>query len=318
MNRIGKEYYFKAMRQWLKGRLLLVCVFAGYPITPASEILERFASRMPQVGGAFIQMEDEISALSAVIGASVGGAKAMTATSGPGMSLMSENLGLAIIEEIPCVVVDVQRLGPGSGMIFTSQGDAMYAKWGTPGGNEIIALAPSSVKECFDLTATAVNFSERFRIPVILLSDAHLGNMREMVDVDYNRIKKVDRPKPSCPPDQYLTFDADDNGVPAMADIGTAYRSRLTPYLHNKGGIYGPSPEERQFLIHRLHHKIIDYLDEILIVEQTMEEDARIGVFAYGICARVAKAAIEEARKGNQSEFLQTDYPLAFSGKSRQ
>jgi len=271
--------------------------FAGYPITPASEILEGFALRMPQVGGAFIQMEDEISALSAVIGASIGGAKAITATSGPGMSLMSENIGLAIVEEIPCVIVDVQRVGPGSGMIFTSQGDAMYAKWGTPGGNEIIALAPSSVKECFDLTVKAVNLSERFRVPVTLLSDAHLGHMREVIDVvDYEQIEKVDRPKPTCPPEKYLTYDADESGVPAMADVGTAYRSRLTPYLHDKGGVYGPSPEERRFLIHRLHHKILDHLDEILMVEQTMVEDARIAVFAYGICARSAKAAVKAAR----------------------
>jgi len=271
--------------------------FAGYPITPASEILEGFALRMPEAGGAFIQMEDEISALSAVIGASVAGAKAMTATSGPGMSLMSENLGMAIVEEIPCVIVDVQRLGPGSGMIFTSQGDVMYAKWGTPGGNEIIALAPSSVKECFSLTVKAVNLSERFRVPVILLSDSHLGHMREMVDVDSGRIEKVDRPKPAGSPEKYFTYEPDADGVPPMADIGTAYRSRFTAYLHDRRGIYGPSPEERQLLIDRLHRKILDHVDEILMVEERMLEDARMAVFAYGICARVAQAALEEARR---------------------
>jgi 2-oxoglutarate ferredoxin oxidoreductase subunit alpha len=298
MNKTEKRVLLQGNEAVVEGAIAAgVRFFAGYPITPASEILERFALRMPQVGGAFIQMEDEISALSAVIGASAGGAKAMTATSGPGMSLMSENIGLAIIEEIPCVIVDVQRMGPGSGMIFASQGDVMYAKWGTPGGNEIIALAPSSVKECFSLTAKAVNLSERFRLPVILLSDAHLGHMREMIEVDYTQIEKIDRPKPTCPPEKYLTYDADENGVPAMADIGTAYRSRYTAYLHNKGGIYGPSPEERRFLIHRLHHKILDHLDEILMVEQTMPQDARIAVFAYGICARVAKAAVDEAKK---------------------
>jgi 2-oxoglutarate/2-oxoacid ferredoxin oxidoreductase subunit alpha len=271
--------------------------FAGYPITPATEMLERFALRMPQVGGAFIQMEDEISALSAVVGAAVGGAKALTATSGPGMSLMSENLGLAIVEEIPCVIVDVQRLGPGSGMIFTSQGDVMYAKWGTPGGNEIIALAPWSVRECFSLTVRAVNLAERFRVPVFLLTDSHLGHMREMVDVGDDRIETVDRQKPVCPPEKYLTYGASENGVPAMAELGTAYRSRFTSYLHDEGGVYGPSPEQRRLLLDRLHHKILDHLDEIVEVEQTMVEDARVVVFAYGICARVAKAAVQEARQ---------------------
>jgi 2-oxoglutarate ferredoxin oxidoreductase subunit alpha len=298
MNKAEKRVLLQGNEAVVEGAIAAgVRFFAGYPITPASEILERFASRMPQVGGAFIQMEDEISALSAVIGASAGGAKAMTATSGPGMSLMSENIGLAIIEEIPCVIVDVQRVGPGSGMIFASQGDVMYAKWGTPGGNEMIALAPSSVKECFSLTGKAVNLSERFRLPVILLSDAHLGHMREMIEVDYDKVERIDRPKPTCPPEKYLTYDADENGVPAMADVGTAYRSRYTAYLHNKGGIYGPSPEERRFLIHRLHHKVLDHLDEVLMVEQRMPQDARIAVFAYGICARVAKAAVDEAKK---------------------
>lgn len=297
MNEKGKRILLQGNEAVVEGAIAAgVRFFAGYPITPASEILEGFASRMPQVGGAFIQMEDEISALSAVIGASIGGAKAITATSGPGMSLMSENMGLAIMEEIPCVIVDVQRLGPGAGMIFTSQGDTMYAKWGTPGGNEIIALAPWSVKECFDLTVRAVNLSERFRVPVILLSDSHLGHMREMVDVDSNRVEKVNRLKPTCPAERYLTYEADVNGVPPMADIGTAYRSRFSAYMHDKGGIYGPSPEERRFLIHRLHHKILDHLDEVLGIEQTMMEDARIAVFAYGICARVAKAAVEQAR----------------------
>jgi 2-oxoglutarate ferredoxin oxidoreductase subunit alpha len=271
--------------------------YAGYPITPATEILEHFALRMPQVGGAFIQMEDELSALSSVIGASVAGAKAMTATSGPGMSLMSENIGMAIIEEIPCVIVDVQRLGPGSGMIFTSQGDVMYAKWGTPGGNEIIALAPSSVKECFSLTVKAVNLAERFRVPVFLLSDSLLGHLREMVDLDDRRIEKVDRKKPSVPPKKFATFDPDENGVPPMADLGCAYRSSYTAYMHDRRGVYGPPPEDREKLISRLHHKILDHLDEIEMIEETMREDADIVVFAYGICARVAQAAAEEARR---------------------
>ncbi len=271
--------------------------FAGYPITPATELLEYFSSRMLQAGGAFIQMEDEISALSAVCGASAAGAKAMTATSGPGMSLMSENMGLAIIEELPCVIVDVQRLGPSSGMIFTSQGDVMYAKWGTPGGNEVIALAPSNVKECFTLTAKAVNLAERFRTLVIVLSDSLLGHMREMVDIDPDAIERVSRQKPTVPPEEYGMYRPNSKGVPEMADLGTPYRSAFTAYLHDDRGVYGPAPAQREALIDRLHRKVLDYVDEIDMVEERMLDDAEIAVFSYGICARVARAAVEEARR---------------------
>jgi len=271
--------------------------FAGYPITPSTEILEKFAVRLPQVGGMFIQMEDELGSLAAVLGASLGGAKAMTATSGPGLALMTENISLAIEAEIPCVVVDVQRMGPAIGMIFTTQGDMMTAKWATPGGNEIIALTPSSVNETYELTIRAVNLSERFRVPVILLSDAYLGHMREKVKVvDYDHVERADRPKPTVPPSQYLSFDADEAGVPAMADIGSEYHLVITPYLHNKAGIYGPSVEERSFLLRRLHNKILAHLDEILMNEEVMLDDAQIAIFAYGITARAAKVAVRAAR----------------------
>jgi len=271
--------------------------FAGYPITPATEILEVFARRMPQVGGKSIQMEDEIASLAAVIGASAGGVKAMTATSGPGMSLMVENIGLAIMLEIPCVIVDVQRLGPATGLIHTSQGDVMCAKWATPGGNEIIALAPSSVQETFELTIKAVNLSERFRVPVILLSDAHLGHMREKVRVpDQADIEIVSRPEPTVPPEEYLTYNADEAGVPEMAPVGSEYRSEFMGSIHDKSGKYSPPPEGRTFLLNRLSKKILAHRDEISMIETVLTEDAEVAVFAYGICGRSAKAAVKLAR----------------------
>lgn len=271
--------------------------FAGYPITPSTEILEEFSRRMPQVGGIFIQMEDELGSLGAVLGASAGGVKAITATSGLGVALMAENTAHAIMMEIPCVIVDVQRVGPGAGLIFTTQGDTMFAKWGTPAGNEIIALGPSTVKEAFGLTIKAVNLSERFRVPVYLLSDAYLGHMREKVELgDYEKVERVERPKPTVPPEEYLSYEADETGVPAMADFGTPYRSRMISSTHDKAGRYAPGVEGRRFLNRRLRNKILGHLDEILMFEEMMLEDAEMAVFSYGICAGGAKAAVMEAR----------------------
>ena len=271
--------------------------FAGYPITPSTEILEGFSQRLPEVGGTFIQMEDELGSLTAVLGASVGGVKAMTATSGLGAALMQEIAAHAISMEIPCVIVDVQRMGPGLGLIFTAQGDVMFTKWGTPGGNEIIALAPSSVKEVFELTIKAVNLSERFRVPVYLLSDAYLAHMRETVEVvNYDQVERVERSKPAVPPEEYLTYDADETGVPAWADFGSKYRPVLVSSTHDKAGRYAPGVEGRRFLNQRLHDKILGHLDEILMNEEMMLEDAQTAVFAYGICARGAKAAVMAAR----------------------
>lgn len=272
--------------------------FAGYPITPSTEILEEFSRRLPEIGGTFIQMEDEIGSLTAVLGASVGGVKAITATSGLGVALMAEITAHAIMMEIPCVIVDVQRMGPGLGLIFTTQGDVMFAKWGTPSGNEIIALAPSSVKEVFDLTIRAVNLSERFRTPVYLLSDAYLGHMQERIEIlDYESVEKVNRPRPTVPPDKYLSYKADETGVPEMADFGTPYRSRLISNTHDIAGRYAPGIEGRRFLNRRLRNKILCHLAEILDYEEIMPKDADIAIFAYGIC-------IEEQRQPSNKQKL--------------
>jgi len=280
--------------------------FAGYPITPATEVAEVASQRMPEVGGAFIQMEDEIGSLSAVIGASLGGVKAMTATSGPGLSLMVENTGHAILSEIPCVIVDVQRMGPAHGLIDLAQGDMMSVKWATPGGNEVIALAPSSVKECFELTIKAVNLSERYRVPVFLMSDAYLGHMREKVKVpEPGQIEIVERSRPTVSPDKYLCKDAGPTGVPEMADFGSPYRTKLIASLHNRSGDYSPPRDERVYLLHRLRDKILAHLDEIVMLEERMLEDAKIAVLAYGITARPAKAAVRAARAlGIKAGFL--------------
>lgn len=271
--------------------------FAGYPITPSTEILEQISVRLPQVGGKFIQMEDEIASISAVLGASMGGVKAMTATSGPGFALMVETIGYAIMAEIPCVVVEVQRIGPGAGMVFTSQQDTMSVRWAPPGGVETITLAPASVKECFELTIRAVNLSERFRVPVFLLSDAYLAHIREKVEVpSYDEVLTVERTKPTVPPYKFLPYEADETGVPAMPDFGSEYRSKIVAVLHDKAGKYGPSPEERTLILGRLHNKILAHIDELPMVEEYMLEDADIAIFSYGICARAAKAALKTAR----------------------
>lgn len=249
------------------------------------------------MGGVCIQMEDEIASLAAVLGASVGGVKAMTATSGPGMCLMAEHIGLAIMEEVPCVIVDVQRVGPSTGLVFLSQGDMMLAKWATPGTNEIIALAPCSVREAYELTIKAVNLSEAFRVPVIVLSDAYLGHMREKITVAApDEVEFVERPRPTVPPGQYLSYDADASGVPPMAELGGKYRSRFVSSTHDTAGRYDPPVEGRRFLGHRLRNKILTHRDEFTWVERMFLDDAEVAVFAYGTCGRTAKAAVLEAR----------------------
>ncbi|HIE37504.1 MAG TPA: 2-oxoacid:acceptor oxidoreductase subunit alpha, partial [Anaerolineae bacterium] len=212
--------------------------FAGYPITPATEIAEVMSRRLPQVGGGFIQMEDEIASIAAVIGASVGGVKAMTATSGPGFSLMQENIGYAAMAEIPCVIVDVQRLGPSTGRPTSpSQGDVMQTRWGTHGDHPIIVLSPSSVQETFDLTISAFNFSERYRTPVILLLDEVIGHMREKVELpDYDAVERVERTKTLVPPEWYKPYENFPDDVPPLIPFGDGYRYHITGLHHDERG----------------------------------------------------------------------------------
>ncbi|MEM3565471.1 MAG: 2-oxoacid:acceptor oxidoreductase subunit alpha [Candidatus Bathyarchaeia archaeon] len=274
--------------------------FAGYPITPATEIAEHIAARMPKVGGIYIQMEDEIASIAAVIGASYAGLKAMTATSGPGFSLMQENIGLAAMTEAPCVIVDVMRGGPSTGQpTLPGQQDVMQAKWGSHGDYEIIALAPSSVQEMFDLTIEAFNLAEAYRVPSLVMADEVVAHMWERVAIPpAEEIRIVNRKKPNAPPDKYLPFMPDDDLVPPMACFGEGFRFHATGLTHDEYGYPRTQSSEAQTrLVQRLCDKIRKNADKIIRVEEQMLEDAEIVVFAYGIVSRAALSAVRKARQ---------------------
>ncbi len=281
--------------------------FAGYPITPATEIAEVLARRLPQVGGKFIQMEDEIASIAAVIGAAVGGVKAMTATSGPGLSLMQENIGYAAMTEIPCVIVDVQRLGPSTGRPTSpSQGDVMQARWGTHGDHPIIALTPSSVRETFELTIKAFNLAEQYRTPVILLLDEVIGHMRERVVLPSpEEIELVERSSTTVPPEWYKPYENFPADVPPLVPFGTGYRYHITGLHHDERGYPTNRVDEVQPWLNRIFRKIERGLSEILLYEADGIEDAETLVIAYGVTARSARYAVEKAReRGREVGFL--------------
>jgi 2-oxoglutarate ferredoxin oxidoreductase subunit alpha len=272
--------------------------FGGYPITPSSEIAEIMARELPKLGGKFIQMEDEIASIAAVIGASVGGLKAMTATSGPGFSLMQENLGYAVVAEIPCVIVNVMRAGPSTGLPTSpSQGDVMQARWGTHGDHPIIALAPGSVREAFDLTVMSFNLAEKYRTPVLLLMDEVVGHMREKVELpEPETVEIVNREMPSVPPEWYEPFGSPSSDVPPLAPFGEGYRYHITGLLHDPRGFPTERLDEIDTWIERIFRKIDRNLDEIVMWEEDGVEDARTVVVAYGSVARSARQAIKIAR----------------------
>jgi 2-oxoglutarate ferredoxin oxidoreductase subunit alpha len=293
--------------------------FAGYPITPATEIAEHLAQRMPEVGGIYIQMEDELASMAAIIGASYAGVKAMTATSGPGFSLMQENIGLAVMTEAPCVVVDVMRGGPSTGQpTLPGQQDVMQAKWGSHGDYEIIALAPSSVQEMFDLTIEAFNLSETYRVPAIVLADEVVGHMWEKVVIPpAEKIKIVNRKKANVPSESYAPFMPDDDLVPPMACFGEGYSFHATGLTHDEHGYpQTSSSEAQQKLVKRLCDKIRKNADKIIRVEEVMLSDADIAVIAYGIVARAALSAVRKARaEGIKAGLLRPITLWPFPGK---
>lgn len=272
--------------------------FAGYPITPSTEIAEILAEKLPGVGGKFIQMEDEIASMGAVCGASLAGVKSITATSGPGFSLKQELIGYAAIAEIPVVIANVQRLGPSTGKPTSpAQGDVMQARWGTHGDRGVIALSPSSVRECFDVTVKAFNFSERFRVPVILLLDEVIGHMRERVELpEAHEIEIIDRKKPTVSPEEYEAYKPDADGVPPMAAFGEGYYHHVTGLFHTTKGM----PTENSALtaeqLDRLHTKIERAKDEITLYHEYMTEDADVLVITFGASSRASIAAVKEAR----------------------
>ncbi len=272
--------------------------FAGYPITPSTEIAEILAEKLPALGGKFIQMEDEIASMAAVIGASLAGLKSITATSGPGFSLKQENLGFAAITEVPCVVVNVQRYGPSTGIPTASaQGDIMQARWGTHGDHPVIALSPASVQESFSLTIQAFNLAERFRTPVILLADEVIGHMRErFVMPDSSEINVINRKKPPAGLTKYYPYKPDDDGVPPMANFCEGFRYHVTGLVHDESGSPTTKADQAERLIKRLNSKVMDHLDEITMTESLMTEDAEIIIVACGAVSRSARQAVKQAR----------------------
>lgn len=287
--------------------------FAGYPITPATEIAEGMARQLPEVGGVFIQMEDEIGSIAACIGASVAGAKAMTATSGPGISLMLENLGFAVMSETPLVLVNVMRGGPSTGLpTFPAQMDVMQARWGAHGDYPLVAYAPSSVRETYDLTVKAINTAEMLRTPVFLLTDAMVGHMRETIDVpDQSELPLIERARPQIGEKDFAPHRAppgNGRAIPPMARFGEGFRFHVDSNVHDEYGF--PATERHDVadeLIRRLNNKVKAYADELIIVEEERLEDAQVAIFAFGSSARSAAEAVELARaRGLKVGLLKT------------
>ncbi len=271
---------------------------SGYPITPSTEVVERFAARVPTVGGVFIQMEDELAASIALQGAVWGGAKAFTVTSGPGFSLMMEHIGYAAMTETPCVFVDVQRGGPSTGLpTLPAQGDMMQARWGSHGDYEMIALCPNSPQECFDLTVEAFNLAEKYRTPVMLMMDEVVGHMTEKVvipgpDKIYIEPRRLTKKKPG----EFKLYQANGDGVPEMAHAGDGYKFHVTGLTHDERGYPNMTPATQQKLVARLKSKIYDNAEKIIRYEEEAVEDAEVVVISYGITSRVAQRAIDMAR----------------------
>ena len=272
--------------------------FGGYPITPATEISEHIARRLPEVGGRFIQMEDEIAAITSVIGASCAGVKSMTATSGPGFSLMMESIGLAICMETPCVVVNVQRAGPSTGLPTQgAQGDMMQARWGSHGHYEIIVLAPSSAQEIFYQTIMAFNLSETYRVPVLIMTDEVIGHLSERVIIpDIKTIRTLERQKPKGRKDRFKPYKPGPKGVPLMAAAGDGYNIHMTGLTHGENGYPVMTVETHDEMINRLVGKIRQNVDDIIKTEAYRLDDAEIVIVSYGVSARTSLAAVEDAR----------------------
>ncbi len=283
-----------------EGALAAGCRFvAGYPITPSTEVVERFASRIPLVGGLFIQMEDEIASSIAILGAAWAGKKVMTVTSGPGLSLMMEHIGLAAITETPCVFVDVQRGGPSTGLpTLPAQADMMQIKWGSHGDYEIIALSPNSPQECFDLMITAFNLAETYRVPVFFMMDEVVGHMTERVVIPAaSEIDVIDRKWTRKQPGEYKAYQTDDSLVPEMIKAGDGYHVHITGLTHDERGYPAMNPVAQEKMMKRLLNKIRLNKDKLVDVREDGVDGADIVVISFGITSRVAGAAIEVARQ---------------------
>ncbi len=273
--------------------------FAGYPITPSTEVAERVAERFPKIGGMFIQLEDELASITAVLGGAWAGKKSMTVTSGPGFSLMMENIGLGLMLETPCVVVNVQRGGPSTGLpTLPGQADMMQAKWGSHGDYEIIALVPNSPQECFDLTITAFNLSEKYRLPVLLMMDECVGHMTERVVIPKaEEIEIYPRRWTKKKPGEYLPYEYGKDLIPDMVKAGDGYRFHITGLTHDEKGYPVMNWQAQEKGVSRLINKIKDNVDDISITEDKDLENAEVVVLSYGITSRVALRGIELAKE---------------------
>lgn len=272
--------------------------YAGYPITPSTEIAEGSAERLPKLGGKFIQMEDEIAGIAAAIGGSIAGLKSMTATSGPGFSLKQENIGYAALAEIPLVIINVMRGGPSTGLpTSTAQGDVMQAMWGTHGDHPVIALCPQSVSETFDLTVRAFNLAEKYRTPVILLTDEVVGHMREKIEIPtMEELEVYDRIKPTAG-EKYMAYGVSEGDlVPKMAAFGEGHRYHITGLFHDESGFPSNSSKNAEKMLNRIMDKVKDNEDDIITYDEYLTEDAEVLIVSYGSTARGAKNAINTLR----------------------
>src|SRR5215470_4735445 len=272
---------------------------AGYPITPSTEVVERFSARIPTIGGMFIQMEDELAASIAIQGAVWGGAKAFTVTSGPGFSLMMEHIGYAAMTETPCVFVNVQRGGPSTGLpTLPAQADMMQARWGSHGDYAIVALCPNSPQECFDLTVTAFNLAEEFRVPVMMMLDECIGHMTEKVVIpEADKIQVTPRRFTKKSPAEFRLFQPDDSQVPEMVKAGDGYRFHVTGLTHDERGYPSMNVETQDKLVRRMHDKLNQFSNGHALYETAHLDDAELVVVSYGITTRVAQRALELARE---------------------
>lgn len=273
--------------------------FAGYPITPSTEIAEISSLVLPKIKGTFIQMEDEIASISAVIGASISGNKSMTATSGPGFSLKQEAIGYACITETPCVIVNVQRSGPSTGLPTSpSQGDLMQARWGTHGDHSLIVLSPTTVSDTYQLTVKAFNFAEKYRTPVILLLDEVIGHMREKVNLsELENLEIVNRKKSSCKKEEFKAYEVTKDLVPNMEKIGDGFKFHVTGLVHDDTGFPTNSTSEAQKLFSRLTDKINNNLDDILLYENYLTDDCEMLIVTFGCMVRCSKEVVDSMRE---------------------
>jgi len=296
---LSGEHFLLGDHAITEGALAAGCrFFAGYPITPSTETAERMSQRLPEVGGIYLQMEDEIASIAAILGAAWGGKKTMTATSGPGFSLMLENLGLGIITETPTVIVNVQRGAPSTGLpTLVAQGDMMQARWGSHGDYGVIALCPNSPQECFDLTIEAFNLSEEFRVPVMLMLDECVGHMTEKVVIPKpDDLEITPRRYTKLPPGEFHTYEPREDQVPDMVRAGDGYRFHVTGLTHDERGYPNMTVDTHDRMNRRLLDKLKPLGNGRALVEMENLADAEVVVVSYGITSRVAQRALQMAR----------------------